>query len=63
MAPGSAHIDPFVERISWFKVIGRSFGLLRNLLYEIPIEYELFIVDDKGFAIGRLRIAIIPGAL
>ena len=60
-APGTAPIDPFVERISWFKVIGRSFTLLKNLLYEVPIEQELFITDEKGHVIGRIRVAIYPG--
>ena len=61
MSPGTAPIDPFVERISWFKVVGRSFALMKNLLYDIPIEHTLFVVDDKGFVIGRIRVAIFPG--
>ena len=60
-ALGTAPIDPFVERISWFKVIGRGFALLKNLLYDIPVEHELCLVDEKGFVVGRLRVAIYPG--
>ena len=62
MAPGSIHIDPFAERISWFKVIGRGFALLKNLLYDIPLIHTVFVVDEKGIIVGKMIVSIQPGA-
>jgi hypothetical protein len=53
--------DPFAERIAWFKNTGRCFALLKNLLYDLPIIHELVIVNEHGFPVGQMKVAITPG--
>lgn len=52
--------DPFYDRIPWFKVIGRAFLYLSNLLYSLTIVQKIPIVNEKGDVIGFLRVAIQP---
>lgn len=53
--------DPFSDRPPWFRTIGRAFINLRPLLYEIPVEHSLYIVDEQGKVVGSLRVSIVPG--
>lgn len=50
--------DPFYDRFPWFRVIGRSFVYLSNLLYPIPLVQKVAIVNECGDVKGYLRVAI-----
>lgn len=50
--------DPFYDRFPWFRVIGRSFIYLSNLLYPIPLVQKVAIVNECGDVKGYLRVAV-----
>lgn len=50
--------DPFYDRFPWFRVIGRSFMFLSNLLYPIPLVQKIAVVDKCGDVKGYLRVAV-----
>lgn len=50
--------DPFYDRFPWFRVIGRSFIYLSNLLYPIPLVQKVAIVNERGDVKGYLRVAV-----
>jgi kinesin family member 1 len=50
--------DPFYDRFPWFRVIGRSFVYLSNLLYPIPLVQKVAIVNEAGDVKGYLRVAV-----
>lgn len=50
--------DPFYDRFPWFRVIGRSFVYLSNLLYPIPLVQKVAIVNESGDVKGYLRVAV-----
>lgn len=50
--------DPFYDRFPWFRVIGRSFVYLSNLLYPIPLVQKVAIVNESGDVKGFLRVAV-----
>lgn len=50
--------DPFYDRFPWFRVIGRSFVYLSNLLYPIPLVQKVAIVNECGDVKGYLRVAV-----
>lgn len=50
--------DPFYDRFPWFRVIGRSFVYLSNLLYPIPLVQKVAIVNETGDVKGYLRVAV-----
>lgn len=52
--------DPFCDRFPWFKVIGRAFLYLSNLLYSITLVQKIPIANEKGDVIGFLRVALQP---
>ena len=39
--------DPFYDRTPWFKLIGRSFVFLSNLLVPISLVRKVAIVGEK----------------
>eukprot|EP00040_Diaphanoeca_grandis_P005617 m.33711 g.33711 ORF g.33711 m.33711 type:complete len:1456 (-) comp16859_c1_seq1:91-4458(-) len=53
--------DPFSDRPPWFRVLGRAFMSLKSLLYEIPVEHTLFVVDEASNVVGSVRVSIVPG--
>ncbi|XP_057193162.1 kinesin-like protein KIF1A isoform X2 [Triplophysa rosa] len=57
--------DPFYDRFPWFRMIGRSFVYLSNLLYPVTLAHRIAIVSEKGEVKGFLRVAVqaISGAL
>ncbi|XP_065219254.1 kinesin-like protein unc-104 isoform X1 [Planococcus citri] len=50
--------DPFYDRFPWFRMIGRSFVYLSNLLYPVPLIHKIAIVNEKGDVKGYLRVAV-----
>ncbi|XP_065560293.1 kinesin-like protein unc-104 isoform X2 [Artemia franciscana] len=50
--------DPFYDRFPWFRLVGRSFIYLSNLLYPVPLVHKVPIVNDKGDVKGYLRVAV-----
>jgi kinesin family protein 1 len=53
--------DPFSDRPPWFQTVGRAFIGLKALLYEIPIEHTLYVVNEQSAVVGSLRVSIMPG--
>ncbi|KAL4121473.1 hypothetical protein QTP88_013982 [Uroleucon formosanum] len=50
--------DPFYDRFPWFRLIGRAFIYLSNLMYPVPLIHKISIVNEKGDVKGYLRVAI-----
>lgn len=50
--------DPFYDRFPWFRMVGRSFVYLSNLLYPVPLIHKVAIVNEKGDVRGWLRVAV-----
>uniref|UniRef100_A0A672SUV3 plus-end-directed kinesin ATPase n=1 Tax=Sinocyclocheilus grahami TaxID=75366 RepID=A0A672SUV3_SINGR len=50
--------DPFYDRFPWFRLVGRAFVYLSNLLYPVPLVHRVAIVNEKGEVKGFLRVAI-----
>ncbi|KAM8875097.1 kinesin-like protein KIF1A isoform 17-T17 [Spinachia spinachia] len=57
--------DPFYDRSPLFRVVGRAFVYLSNLLYPVPLVHRVAIVSERGEVKGFLRVAVqaISGAL
>ncbi|XP_077314302.1 kinesin-like protein KIF1B isoform X11 [Lithobates pipiens] len=50
--------DPFYDRFHWFKLVGRAFVYLSNLLFPVPLVHRVAIVSEKGDVRGFLRVAV-----
>ncbi|XP_049875981.1 kinesin-like protein unc-104 isoform X11 [Pectinophora gossypiella] len=50
--------DPFYDRFPWFRLVGRAFVYLSNLLYPVPLIHKVAIVNEKGDVKGFLRVAV-----
>ncbi|XP_074889405.1 kinesin-like protein KIF1A isoform X16 [Buteo buteo] len=50
--------DPFYDRFPWFRLVGRAFVYLSNLLYPVPLVHRVAIVSEKGEVKGFLRVAV-----
>ncbi|XP_025833622.1 kinesin-like protein unc-104 isoform X4 [Agrilus planipennis] len=50
--------DPFYDRFPWFRMVGRSFVYLSNLLYPVTLIHKVAIVNEKGDVRGYLRVAV-----
>ncbi|XP_067055819.1 kinesin-like protein unc-104 isoform X3 [Acropora muricata] len=50
--------DPFYDSLPWFRLVGRSFVYLSNLLYGVPLEQKAPIVSDSGDIQGHLVINV-----
>jgi hypothetical protein len=50
--------DPFYDRFPWFRLIGRSFVYLSNLLHNVPLIHKVAIVSEKGVVRGWLSVAM-----
>ena len=50
--------DPFYDRFPWFRLIGRSFVFLSNLLHNAPLIHKVAIVSEKGVVKGWLSVAL-----
>lgn len=52
--------DPFYDRFPWFRLMGRSFVYLTNLLHNVALVHKVAIVNEKGDVKGYLRIGVQP---
>eukprot|EP00118_Oscarella_pearsei_P002995 m.12536 g.12536 ORF g.12536 m.12536 type:complete len:1608 (+) comp24116_c0_seq1:37-4860(+) len=52
--------DPFLDRVPWFKLIGRSFVFLQNLLHGIRLLHHVPVVNERGHVKGYLRVEMEP---
>ena len=50
--------DPFYDRQPWFRLIGRSFVYLSNLLIPLSLVHKLAVVNEKGEVKGHLTVSI-----
>lgn len=50
--------DPFYDRFPWFRLIGRSYLYISNLIYPINLVQNVPIVSEKGDVKGFIRISI-----
>ncbi|XP_069474241.1 kinesin-like protein KIF1A isoform X2 [Ambystoma mexicanum] len=50
--------DPFYDRFPWFRLVGRAFVYLSNLMYPVPLVHRVAIVSEKGEVKGFLRVAV-----
>uniref|UniRef100_A0A914ZPM0 Kinesin-like protein unc-104 n=2 Tax=Parascaris univalens TaxID=6257 RepID=A0A914ZPM0_PARUN len=52
--------DPFYDRFPWFRMVGRAFVYLNNLVHNVPLIHKVVIVNEKGEVKGHLRVTIEP---
>uniref|UniRef100_A0A8R1I6L1 Kinesin-like protein unc-104 n=1 Tax=Caenorhabditis japonica TaxID=281687 RepID=A0A8R1I6L1_CAEJA len=52
--------DPFYDRFPWFRMVGRAFVYLNNLLHNVPLIHKVAVVNEKGEVKGYLKVAIEP---
>ncbi|XP_026475169.1 kinesin-like protein unc-104 [Ctenocephalides felis] len=52
--------DPFYDRFPWFRMVGRSFVYLSNLLYPVPLVHKVAVVNERGDVRGYIRVAVQP---
>ena len=50
--------DPFYDRYPWFRLIGRSYVYLTNLLIPISLVHKVAVVGEKGEVKGHVTISI-----
>jgi kinesin family protein 1 len=50
--------DPFYDRFPWFRLIGRTYLYLSNLLYCANLVQKVPIVNEKGDVKGYLRVCL-----
>ncbi len=50
--------DPFYDRFPWFRLVGRSFIYLSNLLHNVPLIHKVAVVSEKGVVKGWLSVAL-----
>ena len=50
--------DPFYDRHPWFRVIGRGFVYLSNLLVPLSLVHDVAIVSDQGEVKGHLTVSV-----
>ena len=39
--------DPFYDRFPWFRMVGRAYVYLTNLMHPVPLIHRLAVVNDK----------------
>ena len=50
--------DPFYDRYPWFRLIGRSFVYLSNLLIPLSLVHTVAVVGEKGEVKGHLTVSV-----
>uniref|UniRef100_A0A8C4NBP5 Kinesin family member 1A n=1 Tax=Eptatretus burgeri TaxID=7764 RepID=A0A8C4NBP5_EPTBU len=50
--------DPFYDRFSWFRLVGRAFVYLSNLLYPVPLIHTVAVANEHGDVKGYLQVAV-----
>ncbi|XP_078464086.1 kinesin-like protein KIF1B isoform X7 [Lampetra planeri] len=56
--PGMTGHDPFYDRFPWFRLVGRAFVYLSNLLYPVPLVHTAAVANERGEVKGFLRVAV-----
>lgn len=54
----SVGVDPFHDRFPWFRLVGRSYLYLSNLIFSMSIIQKIPIVNEHGDVVGYLRVAL-----
>jgi kinesin family protein 1 len=44
--------DPFYDRFPWFRLVGRAFVYLSNLMYPVPLIHRIAIVNERLYHIN-----------
>uniref|UniRef100_A0A7E4UVT4 Kinesin-like protein unc-104 n=1 Tax=Panagrellus redivivus TaxID=6233 RepID=A0A7E4UVT4_PANRE len=52
--------DPFYDRFPWFRLVGRAFVYLSNLLHNVGLVHKVAVVNEKGEVRGYLRVCVEP---
>uniref|UniRef100_A0AC35GKR5 Kinesin-like protein unc-104 n=1 Tax=Panagrolaimus sp. PS1159 TaxID=55785 RepID=A0AC35GKR5_9BILA len=52
--------DPFYDRFPWFRLVGRAFVYLSNLLHNVGLVHKVAVVNEKGEVKGYLRVCVEP---
>ena len=50
--------DPFYDRCPWFRLIGRSFVYLSNLLVPFSLVHKVAVVGEKGEVKGHMTVSV-----
>ena len=50
--------DPFYDRFPWFRLIGRGYVYLANLLHSLTLIQKIPIISERGDVKGFLRVAV-----
>ena len=50
--------DPFYDRCPWFRLIGRSFVYLSNLLVPFSLVHNVAVVGEKGEVKGHMTVSV-----
>lgn len=50
--------DPFYDRYPWFRLIGRSFIYLSNLLVPFSLVHKVAVVGEKGEVKGHMTVSV-----
>ncbi|CAH3041179.1 unnamed protein product [Porites lobata] len=51
-------VDPFYDSLPWFRLIGRSFVYLSNLVFGVPLDQSVPIISESGDIQGHLTLSI-----
>ncbi|KAI6211468.1 Kinesin-like protein KIF1B [Aphelenchoides besseyi] len=52
--------DPFYDRFPWFRLVGRAFVYMSNLLHNVPLVHKVAVVNESGDVRGYLRVSVEP---
>lgn len=50
--------DPFHDRFPWFRLIGRGYVYIANLLHSLTLIQKIPIINERGDVKGFLRVAV-----
>lgn len=54
----AANWDPFYDRFPWFRLIGRGYVYIANLLHSLTLIQKIPIINERGDVKGYLRVAV-----
>ena len=50
--------DPFYDRFPWFRMVGRAYVYLTNLMHPVPLIHRLAVANDKVWILLQLGATI-----
>ena len=50
--------DPFYDRFPWFRLVGRAYAQLSNVLTGKELMHHLAVVSEKGEVVGILQVSL-----